>query len=76
MTDRKKPQHIDIEDHYCRYFTGSEYTFKNINTVGDLISCLDEIVKNIDIDPDLEIEEVYCHNGKLGYILREGFITE
>ena len=63
---------MEKKDHYISVFMGTDYEIANCETVGELRSKLEEIIKDLPDDQELKIFEVHAHDGCFGYTLKDG----
>lgn len=65
---------LDKKDNYIEVFMGTTYkiNLNEIKTLGDFKSVLEQIVKDLPKDDELEIGEIDLRDGEIRYILKEG----
>jgi len=59
-------------DQFVTSYIGTEYTFENVKTVGELRRDLQQIISELPQEDALEISEVWANRNEFYYYLKEG----
>ena len=63
---------LEKEYVHASLFIGAAYNIGKPKTIGELKSILEQIASDLPEDKNLEVSEVYLHDGKLEYTLVDG----
>ncbi len=63
---------MEKKDHYIEVFMGTTYIIGKPNTIGQLKNVLEQIIKDLPKDEELEVSEVILKKDRIEYFLVNG----